>query len=368
MRLNAVTTFICFIGTFMMEAQNNIKNTEGLITVAETGAHQPIGVSVSGDNRLFVSFPNKEPYKYGLAEITSGRQIAYPDMKWNSTEGNETEHFVNVQDIYVDTDDYLWVLDSKPASKNSVFGEDKKEDKEGKFKLLQIELKTNRVKKAYLFEDLDRSKSALNDVRVDTEKALAYLSDPGQSAIVILDLKTGKTRIVLQNDPSTVAEKDFVLSYEGKEMRDKNGNPFQSNVNGIALTKDNKYFYYRPINTLYLYRIETRYLADHNLSAEKLSGYVENMGKTSVCHGMVADKKGNIYLTSSMDYSIKYLTPEGELHTLIQDEELIWPDSLGIGTDGYLYFSCAQVNRLPQWNEGKDRASLPYKIFKIKLP
>ena len=109
-----------------MKAQDETKNTEGLITVTETGPHQPIGVSVSSDNRVFVSFPNKEPYQYGLTEITADKQMAYPDMKWNSTEGNETEHFVNVQDIYVDTNDNLWVLDSKPASKNSVFGEDKK--------------------------------------------------------------------------------------------------------------------------------------------------------------------------------------------------------------------------------------------------
>ncbi|WP_367208922.1 hypothetical protein [Sphingobacterium sp. R2] len=77
---------------------------------------------------------------------------------------------------------------------------------------------------------------------------------------------------------------------------------------------------------------------------------------------------GNIYLTSSIDYSIKYLSPDGKLHNLVQDRRILWPDSMGIGEDGYLYFSCAQLFKDPQWNKGIDEVELPYYIFKIKLP
>ncbi|MGJ1268605.1 L-dopachrome tautomerase-related protein [Sphingobacterium spiritivorum] len=351
------------------EGQSTLPEDARLEVVAAFGQSQPIGVSVSSDNRIFVSFPKRDPYEMGLAEVKDGKRTAYPDLQWNRKEGDENETFVNVQDIYVDGNDHLWVLDSKPAPQNSVFGNDGSgEKKNGQFKLLQIDLHTDSVLHVFNFDDLDKSKSGLNDVRVDTDKKLAYLSDPGQAAVVILDLISGESRVVLQHHFSTLADSGIVLRYEGKKMEDKSGNMFRSNVNGIALTKDLRYFYYRPINGLHLYRIETKYLADNTLSEQQLASYVEDMGETAVCHGMEADAAGNIYITSSLDYSIKYFTPAGKLITLVQDPRLIWPDSLGIGTDGYLYFSCAQVNRLPQWNGGVDKTSFPYRIYRVKLP
>jgi len=233
--------------------------------------------------------------------------------------------------------------------------------------LLQIDLASNKVVRQYHFEDLDKGKSGLNDVRVDHDKNLAYLSDPGQAGIVVLDLSSGTTRLVLSGASSTKAKPDIILGYEGHEMRDKDGNPFRSNVNGIALTKDNRYFYFKPINDIHLYRIETSYLADKSLSAAELEAKVEDMGATSITHGLVADVDGNIYLTSSLDYSIKRWSPDGKIKTIVQDSRLIWPDSLGIGSDGYLYFSCAQVNRLPQWNVGVDKTSFPYEVYRVKI-
>src|SRR5690606_1894389 len=128
-----------------------------------------------------------------------------------------------------------------------------------------------------------------------------------------------------------------VLTYSGKEMKDGNGNAFSSNVNGIALTHDYQYLYFKPINQENLFRINTQYLADTGLSEDALEGKVENMGKVGVTHGLIADDEGNIYLTTSEHYAISYLSPDGKLHTLVQDSKLLWPDSMGIGSDGYLY-------------------------------
>src|SRR5690606_16749085 len=147
---------------------------------ASFGKSQPIGVSVSSDNRVFVSFPKRDPYLFGLSEIVNGKPQAFPNKRWNLEKGEYGEHFLNVQDIYIDTNDQLWILDSKPAPSGSIFGSNNNNLKEeGQFKLVQIDLKDNKVQKVFTFEDLDKSKSGLNDVRVDTEKGLAYLSDPG---------------------------------------------------------------------------------------------------------------------------------------------------------------------------------------------
>ncbi len=339
--------------------------TRELVTVAEFDKSMAIGLSVNTENRVFVSFPNADGNgDISLAMLVGKELSAYPDNEWN-TDGPYEAHFLRIQDLFVDADDKLWVLDSKPGSARSIFGDG--EAVSGQFKLVKINTQSDEVEKVYLFDDLDKSTSALNDVRIDVEKNLAYLSDPGQAAIVVLDLASGKTRTVLQNTPYTTAA-DRTLCFDEVEMRNRDGKPFSSHVNGIALTHDFKYFYFKPINHDNLFRIETRYLADTTLSAAELSDAVEDMGLVGVTHGLIADKKGNIYLTTSESYSISYLSPDGGLHQLVQDRRLLWPDSFGIGSDGYLYVTCAQLQRLPQWNNGEDKTEYPYRAFKVKLP
>ena len=365
----AITAF-CTLTSVVSRAQQPY-HSDKLIPVADLGKRRAIGVGVSSDNRLFISFPQQgKDYRYGLTEIVDGQPLPFPDEAWNAHHGDSASRFVNVQDLYVDTEDNLWVLDSKPAPKGSIFGgpNGTATPAEGAFKLLKINLESNQVEQVYTFDDLDKSTAGLNDMRIDTDKELAYLSDPGRAAIVVLSLAAGTTRTVLEGRPFTTADPEVILTYDGKEMRDGKGNPFRSNVNGIALTKDNRYFYFKPINKLNLYRIETRYLADASLPDAELASHVEDIGETTVTHGLIADEKGNIYLTSSMDYSIKYLSPDGRLHTLVQDSRLLWPDSFGIGSDGYLYFSCAQLQRDPQWNDSEDKVEYPYQIYKVKLP
>lgn len=216
-----------------------------LIEVASFGKNQCIGTKVAPvGNRLFVSFPHHEPFLYALTEIKNGQRVPYPDAAFQA-------RFVSVQDIWTDDRNQLWVLDSKPSAN-------------GQFALYDFDLAKNTLLRVYTFDDLDKSKSALNDVRVDHLHGLAYLSDPGLCAIVILDLQTGKTRLALQNDKSTKADPNYVLHIDGKDVVDQKGKPFSSNVNGIALTTDNQYFYFRAINQPKLYRIKTSFLADPN--------------------------------------------------------------------------------------------------------
>lgn len=364
-KLFALTLII----TTALNAQN--KKSKGLTEVAQFGENQPIGVAVDpATNHLFVSFPHSEPFLYALTDVVNGQRKPYPNAEWNKYVPEDLDnHFYNVQDLYADGKGFLWVLDSKPAGSASVFGKDAANEKaEGKFKLVKISLKTNTVERIYKFGGLPKDKSGLNDVRVDTEKNLAYLSDPALKAIVVLDLKTDTVRILLEGDASTTADKGYVLNIDGKDMVDDEGKPFSSNVNGIALTKDNQWFYYKPINKDKLYRIATKYLADTKLKPAELSSKVEPVADAGVTHGLEVDAKGNVYYGHSPSHSIKYVSPDSKVHTLVTDSRIIWPDSFGIGKDGYLYFSAAQLNRLPKYNKGENKVSYPFRVFKVKMP
>ncbi len=269
------------------------KSAPTLQTVAAFGKHQPIGLGVSSQNRVFVTFPKSpDNYDYGLAEIVRGQRRPYPNAEWNKWDSLKAQtRFINVQALFVDQTNTLWVLDpASPAGQKAI--------PEG-IKLVQINLETNQVEKVYRFTDLPRERITLNDVQVDSRQQVAYLSDPGRAAIVVLDLTSGTSRTVLENDKSTKADPNFVLTIEGKDVRDSRGNPFRSNVNGIALTHDYRYLYFRPITQTKLYRIETKHLNNTSLAAGELSAQVEVVGETGVSHGMIADKAGNVYLTDS---------------------------------------------------------------------
>ncbi len=344
-----------------ISAQNNAPGHPKLIEVAAFGHYQPIGVAITKTGRLFVTFPHNKIYEFGVAEIINGQKKPYPDADWNHYDLAKPEtHFINAQAAWPDSENNLWILD--PANP-----EDSPAIAAG-VKLLKINLATNKVERVYRFEDLPREKIALNDVRVDVRRQLAYFSEPKTASIIVLDLKTGKSRVVLKEDKSTKAEPGFKLHIDGKDVVDQNGKAFSSNVNGIALTHDGKYFYFRAINQEKLYRIATEYLANPNLTNAELSAKVETVAETGVSHGMIADDKGNIFLTDSPNKAIRYVTENGKLKTLVQDERLIWPDTFSIGADGYLYLTCSQINGTKKYNNGEDKVAYPFRLYKIKLP
>ena len=90
---------------------------------------------------------------------------------------------------------------------------------------MRIDVASNSVKRVYGFPDLPKEKSSLNDVCVDLGHGLAYLSDPGQKAIVVLDLKSGKSRTALQGHPSTLADPGFKLHLDDKDVVEARAGP-----------------------------------------------------------------------------------------------------------------------------------------------
>jgi len=333
-----------------------------LLPVADFGRHQPIGVAVSKQGRIFVTFPKKKKdYDFGLVELVNGKRVPYPSAEWNQWDSLQAPNrFVNVQAAVIDANDHLWVLDpANPDDEAPVIAG---------IKLLKINLSTNKIERTYRFEDLPRERSGLNDVRIDPGRQVAYLSAPKLAAIVVLDLRTGKSRLVLQGHQSTTTTPGFVLRIDGKEVKDKSGKAFSSNVNGIALSPDLNYFYYRAINQTKLYRIPTEALRNAALKPAEVAAKVEEVGETGVSHGMIADPSGNVYLSDSPAQAIRYVTPAGRLETLVRDGRLSWPDTFAVGPDGYLYVTCSQINRLPKWNGDEDKVQYPFRLYKVKLP
>jgi hypothetical protein len=66
-------------------------------------------------------------------------------------------------------------------------------------------------------------------------------------------------------------------------------------------------------------------------------------------------------------YRLVRVTPDMQMSTLVQDSLLIWPDSYSISKDGYLYVSCSQIHKQPDYNNGVNKRTSPYTIYRYKI-
>jgi sugar lactone lactonase YvrE len=337
----------------------------GLFEFAEL-ADQVTGIAVSAEGRNFVNFPRwvGNP-QYSVAELMpDGSLRPYPDREWNSWDGTDASagnHFVCVQSVYVDDDNYLWILDPASPGLRGVV--------KGGAKLVKVDPDTNKVEQVLKFDDsVALAASYLNDVRIDTMNDVAYISDSGTGAIIVVDLQTGLSRRLLADDPSTKAEPGEKLVIGGRELLDESGKTPRIHVDGIALDPDNKFLYYHALTARTLYRIHTRYLKDAALTPAEVASHVEKLADTGPVDGMEIDQDFNLYFTSLEDSSVKrYRVYDGSILAVAGNRLLRWPDSMCIGPDENLYVTASQIDGMPRFNHGKDKREPPYKIFRIWL-
>jgi sugar lactone lactonase YvrE len=328
---------------------------------------QPTGIAVSQEGRIFVNFPrwDRDP-RYSVAEVLEdGTLRPYPGLDWNRWGSDEAvhpgRHFVCVQSVVIDGDDFLWILDpASPGFKGVV---------PGGAKLVKVNLADNRVERVYAFDnDAAPAASYLNDLRIDPAGDVAYITDSGTGAILVLDLATGMSRRLLSGDPSTKAESGYVPVIGGREWLDDSGRVPQIHADGIAVDADGEYLYYHALTGTTLYRIRTAYLKDKRLSERDICAHVERLAQTGAVDGMVMDSEGYLYFTSLEDNAVKRYAPgSGTIEVIAQDDRIRWPDSLDIDPDDNLYFTASQINLMPRFNRGKDERVLPYRMFRVWL-
>jgi sugar lactone lactonase YvrE len=58
-------------------------------------------------------------------------------------------------------------------------------------------------------------------------------------------------------------------------------------------------------------------------------------------------------------------SPDGTLETLVHDPRLLWPDTICLAADGYLYIIANQLHRQASFNDGEDRRAKPYGLFRV---
>lgn len=351
--------------TFLFLLFQIVSHAQTFETVFEDSTYQLTGVAVSNTGRIFTNYPRwSSVYKYALVEVSKNDQVKpFPNAEWNNWDvekgGDKMHHFLCVQSVVIDDNNTMWVVDAGYGQ--NATGNDKGQ------KLVKINLQTNKVEHIYPLATVTSAKSYANDVRIDTKKQIAYLTNSGEGGIIVINLKNGATKQVLLANKVTVADTSYIMHRNGAALY-SNGKPFFVNSDGIALTANGEYLYFKSLTDNNLYRIATSYLNDNNITKNNLASKVEFLGKFTTTDGMILDKKGNLYLGDLEKRSIICVAPDLSIKEILApNETMAWPDSYHITNDGWLYISCSRIDDEARFHNGKSERNGPYKIIRTKI-
>jgi sugar lactone lactonase YvrE len=358
----------CMLAAAPVAAQNPGKVGPPLETVkAFTDDFRVVGIGVSARGRVFATAPSSlVRSRFSMVEVNpkTGTITPYPDAAWNdfSDQGDGKSEWISVQALWVDKADHLWALDSSLP---------KVDQERLPPKLVEFDLSTNRVIRQYDFNGVVSAKDSLNDLRIDTVHHYAYLTNAGnKGSLVVLDLKTGKSRQVLVADRSTFADPKQHLMIGNEIALRPDGSVVATHADGIALSPDAQWLYYRPLTDHNYWRVPTSALRDTRLSDAELAKKVEYLGSSVLSGGLIMDKNGTLY-GGDLEHSTVVSITRTPSHTLsskvfVSDPaKLSWADGFAI-SGGYLYIADSHLWEVA-FKNNRPRSG-PFTIFKAKLP
>jgi sugar lactone lactonase YvrE len=344
--------------------------------VAYFNGAMPTGVTVSHQGRIFINFPKwGDDVPFTVAEVLNGEAVAYPDEAINQTNpGDPAIALVSVQSVVVDPSDRLWILDTgSPRFQPTKYGGPK---------LVCVDLSTNKVIKKILFpQDVALPTTYLNDVRFDLRRGsegMAFITDSAQkgpNGVIVVDLASGDSWRRLHDHPSTKAEmiRTFLPIVEGRPFLELQpdgsvNHGASMGSDGIAISADGKRLYYCPLGSRKLYSVDTNSLADRTLDDQQVGDTVIGEGdRGGASDGLESDSAGYIYSTNYEHNAILRRLPGRNWETVIHDPRLLWPDTLSLAADGYLYVTANQLHRQARFHNGRDLRRKPYTLFRIRV-
>lgn len=302
------------------------------------------GVAISKEKRIFVNFPRWDMnVEVSVGEIINGEVIPYPTKESNNwtLDISSENTFICVQSVYIDDENYLWILDPANPYFQGVI--------DLTAKLHKVDLNNDQIVETFHFDSTVIYKNSyLNDIRIDTDRQIAYITDSGIGSIIVTNLITGESKRLLEGDPSVTAHFEHLTFGENRI-------PVKVDVDGLALSNDKSYLYYIPLTSHTLYRIKTEFLRNGTANKEHVEVVTPLQAATD---GIMFDNNNNLYLGGLENNSVYVFTNNKELVQFVTDERIKWADSFAKDYEGNMYFTTSQLHIAPQ-------ERVKYGIYKI---
>jgi len=303
---------------------------EKLEMVALVYGPMPAGVALTGDGRVFLTFPRwSDAAKWTAVELLKdGTLKAFPNEAAHDRKSG-ADAFDSAQGIDIDSKGRIWLLDPGSATLRAFDG------KTGE-----------RLKRIELSAEVKKVATYANDVRVDPTRGpegFAYVSDTAGGGVIVVDLSTGDSWRRLNKSKSGRADEEVTAMVEGKPVA------MRGNVDGIALSPDGRTLYYHGLTRRELWAVPTDLLANReSRDSDVDAGAKKIADKSSCADGICADGDGRVYTTDYEDHAVRRVDPAtGEVETIVQDARILWPDAVWVH-GGYVYVTTNQMNRNPR--------------------
>jgi sugar lactone lactonase YvrE len=351
---------ICAAIALLQGCASRPETTEQLVPTFQ-GERVWNGVTTTPQGRVFVSYPQADSPGLQLAELDpQGKPWPFPDANWNavlpSVAGPIGQGFVHVNAVRIGPDGMLWVVDAgAPAIGKAAV--------RGGARLFRFDPNTRQPLQVYDLGPAVHPYSFMDDMRFNGR--YIYVTDAGAPAIVVLDTQTGSVRRVLDNDRSTVAQQP--LRADGRTLLDEKGQPVRISVDQLEVSPDGQWLYFQPASGP-LSRIATRWLDDPSATPKDVAAHVDyGWADTPTTGGTAIDANGNIYVNDTDKRRILRIDPQGKVHTLLQDDRLVWADAMWIDSQGYLWIPASQMNLTPALNHGRMDVRFPVWIYRLRI-
>jgi sugar lactone lactonase YvrE len=332
----------------------------------------PTGVTVSETGRIFVNFPRwGDDVPFTVAEIRDGNVQAWPNAQINKEDPQDpAKGLISVQSVVADGQGRVWLLDTAAPGFAA--------PKPGGAKLVAVDLASNKVVKTLVFPaNVILPSTYVNDMRFDFrngKEGTVYVTDSsvsGPGAIIVMDIATGKATRRLSGAKSTSVDPSFIPVVEGQAVMTKGADGKKKALgvasDGIALSPDGQTLYFSPLSSRHLYSVPTRLLRDTSVSEKALDAAVQDLGEKGASDGLESDANGAVYASDYEHNGIRKRLADGTWQTIVHDPRVLWPDTLSIGPDGYLYFTANQLHRQAGFHDGKDLRQKPYSLLRVKI-
>jgi sugar lactone lactonase YvrE len=329
------------------------------------------GITTMPDGRLIIGYhPFYAPEKkVGLLNATRDGTTPYPNAEWQTCKKPDgTQKDPNtclnwVLGLHTDANGILWLLDSGQAEPRITP------------KLVGWDTLGNRLARIIPIpapasipesQHNDFVVDAKNQVIVIADEAIATTPVGDKAALVVVDLKTGTSRRLLQGHDSVMPDKKRPITVDQGKPGAKSIDVFVG-VDGIALDKNSEWLYFAPLNKAKMYRIRMRDLLDTSLSAQALGAKVETYADKPNNGGLSIDVEGNLYLTEVGERAVGVIPASTrQYRRFAADAQMSWPDGVIYAQDGFMYTGAAQLPQAAPLNGGKAENKPPYLVYRFK--